>query len=464
MDICVFPNLVSLAGHSIITFMKESNRFILKGGNVVTGGSISPANILIEEGIIRQLGPPNLMGVKEIDVSGKYILPGFIDIHTHGISSFDFTFGNYDSITDSFIQDPDTFAQEMIEVLRSYAAYGVTGVYATTMAAALSDLLLFAGFFRQFLEQESRYSSLVKGINLEGTFIKSPAFAGAQNPKYFYNLKESIIEQLQTASGDRLKIVNIPPEHGEEGISFIEYLKSLGVVVSGGHSGATAIEFFKAVNAGLQLGVHFLNGPSRSSSKGFYDGGAVESMLKSDEVYLELILDGYHVHPAYVRDVISRKGVDRVIGITDSMFITSVPDIDYFSILGLRGKVSKDRKYLQVIDKEDTLFGSILTMEQGFANLLNWFTSPMPGVWHRNHEEMDFAEALSSASQIFSGNPARLMRIYGNDEQGPGTGSIEPGKYADLVIVDIQTIDNDYQVEISKTFSQGKLVYERNEG
>ncbi len=105
----------------------------------------------------------------------------------------------------------------------------------------------------------------------------------------------------------------IPPEHEETGLELTKKLITSAIVVAGGHSGSFADQFYKAIEAGRSLGVHFLNGPSRSSSKGFRDGGAVEAMLRSDAVSLEIIGDGYHVAAADFRDVIKRKGIDKII-------------------------------------------------------------------------------------------------------------------------------------------------------
>jgi N-acetylglucosamine-6-phosphate deacetylase len=215
--------------------------------------------------------------------------------------------------------------------------------------------------------------------------------------------------------------------------------------------------FDLAIQAGLRVGVHFLNGPSRSSSKGFERGGAVESMLRSDKVNLELIMDGYHVHPAYVRDVIARKEIDRVIAITDSMFATGMDDLHQFELLGLRGKVSTNRAYLHAIDKADTLFGSVLTMDSGFCNVLNWLTQSMSGTWYRDHQAIPFESALVQTSWLFSRNPAQVMAIYDNTNGKPGTGSIAIGKWADLTIAEITFQDGVYNTHIKKTICQGAI-------
>jgi N-acetylglucosamine-6-phosphate deacetylase len=313
-------------------------------------------------------------------------------------------------------------------------------VLPTSLAAPVADLLFAFGQIAAFAGEVSEpLRHMLAGINLEGTFIKDAAYAGAQNPDYFYPLDRSLFEELQTAAGGLIRIVNLPPDHGLPGCDFTHYLSERGVVVAGGHSGATADQFDAAVAAGLRLGVHFLNGPSKSSSKSFHGGGAVESMLSRDEVSLELIVDGYHVAPAYVRDVIARKGPERVILITDSVFVNGCEGIQHFSLSGIPGQVSENGKYLQVLNKADTLFGSVLRMDRGFANVLHWLMQPMTGVWIRHHEALSPEQALIQASRMASAHPAKLLGIYEQEgDSRAGTGSIEAGKWADVVLAEVK--------------------------
>ena len=435
------------------------NRRILSNGKLVLPNQILQSDILIENGIIVGIGNfAARSDDKIIDLKGKYVMPGFIDIHTHGAATFDFTLGTYQESTGSFQRSESMYLQGLSRALQSYISTGCTSIYITTMAAPISQILQSARYLQNAHVQNIPGIDIVQGINLEGTFIKMPQFAGAQNPEFFYPPDYKLVEALQNASGNQLKIVNIPPEHGSKGLDMIRYLGTQGIVVSGGHTGADGDMFDRAVQAGLQIGVHFLNGPSRSSSKIFQSGGAVESMLRSDSVFLELIMDGYHVHPAYVRDVIARKQTDRIIAITDSMFATGMETLNQFELLDLRGKVSTNRAYLHAVDKDDTLFGSVLTMDKGFANVLNWMMQPMEGVWYRIHEAKSLQQALIENSWFFSRNPARAMGIYNSTPGFNGTGSIELGKWADLIITDLIKKDGGYNLCIEQTLCRGAYL------
>lgn len=433
-------------------------RSVIRHGILVLPDELKKADLVVDNGKIMAIGADlaPMPGDQLIDARGKYVLPGFIDIHNHGAAGFDFSFGQYDTETKTFNDEASTFQQSLDKALSFYRRNGITRVFLTTMAAPLESLLFSMEQVRKYIEEDKHaYAALIGGINVEGTFLKMPEYAGAQNPAWFYPPDPAIIDRFQHASGNRIRIVNVPPEHGEAGLELIRHLRSLGITVAGGHSGATAEEFDRAIAAGLSLAVHFLNGPSRSSSKSFHGGGAVEAMLRTDEIALELILDGYHIHPAYVQDTLARKGTDRCLLISDSMFVNGLTGVKAFELGGLKGTVSANEAYLQVAGKEDVLFGSVLTPVRGLANLLRWLTLTTEGVWYREHPALDFETALVTASAMASGNPARQIGIFEPAGEDPGTGSIEPGKWADLVIADIRKAENHYQVKVEQVFVQG---------
>ncbi len=422
--------------------------YLICGAQVVLPESVSRADVLVKDGVISRIAP-NIQekpDVKIIRAEGQYLLPGFIDIHNHGAAGFDFSFGTYDHKGDSFSNHEEIFAKGLLAALKHYREHGVTKVLLTSMAAPLEPLKQSFENLSSFLKDHPSYRSMVHGINLEGTFLKDPAYAGAQNADHFYPLDWNTLNDLRDSSDDLIKIINIPPEHGPTCLPFIRSLREEGMVVAGGHSAAYADEFEPAVKAGLSLAVHFLNGPSRSFSKSFRGGGAVETMLKSDEVSLEIICDGYHVDPAYVRDVIERKGADRVIMITDSMFANGLKDLRQFSLLDMLGTVSDNGQYLQPVGKKDTLFGSVLNSDVGFTNVLNWLTTDIKGVWHRHHSAYDLDQAIVQCSRMFSGNPARILSL------AESTGMIAEGYASDLILAEISH-EHKYELEIKDVFS-----------
>ncbi len=432
-------------------------KILIKGGTIVGPQQSYSSDLLIEDGIISALNPAIKADAqtKVIHASGKFVLAGFIDIHNHGSAGFDTSFGKYDQNSEKFDSSESAYKAGLNEALSFYLNMGVTKVLLTTMAAPLKQLNNSFRLIKHFLDENPKYQPLVHGINLEGTFLKDPAYAGAQNPAFFCEIDAKIIDELQASSDDLLKIVNIPPEHGKKGYDLTHKLTQEGIVVAGGHSAAFGDEYSQAVKAGLNLAVHFLNGPSRSNSKSFRMGGAVEVMLRSDEMFLEIICDGYHVDPSYVRDVIARKGHERVIMITDTMFANGMSDLKRFDLFGIQGAVSENQAYLQVLGSENTLFGSVLKSNVGFANVISWLTQELPGTWHRLHKALTLNDALVQASIMFSSNPAKLLGIYDMAKGQTGTGSIEVGKTADLIVAEFE----ENKLSITHNLLQG-IIYE----
>ena len=128
--------------------------------------------------------------------------------------------------------------------------------------------------------------------------------------------------------------------------------------------------------------------------------------------------------------------------------------VKQFTSGGIRGALSEDGKYFQVVDKANTLFSSNLTMDRGFSNLLNWLTINMEGIWNRLHDALEFEEALVTVAKILSTNPCVLT---GLDKEGYG--SIADGAKADLCVLDITGSTGDFKVADKSTIVDGKIVY-----
>ncbi|MEM9822595.1 MAG: hypothetical protein AAF985_16050 [Bacteroidota bacterium] len=425
------------------------NNGLIQNARIVFPQGVRLGDLRLRNGLIAEFGEQLIpeAGEQVLAARGRYVIPGFVDLHNHGAMGFDFSLGKYDEARATFSQNAEAYWQALEKALQFYRRKGVSKLYLTTVAAPITALERSFRLLDEFLYRHPVYQSLVAGINVEGTFIKSPAFAGAQNPEYFYPAEPATFDRLQSASGNRIRIVNVPPEHGEPGLELIRYLRARNIIVAGGHSAAFAHEFERAVDAGLSLAVHFLNGPSRSSSKSFHNGGAIETILRNDAVSVELIVDGYHVHPQYVRDVFVRKGMDSCIGITDSIFVNGLSKIKDFSLAGLKGRVSDNRAYLEAAGKANSLFGSVLSSDRGFNNLINWLTKKGEGVWYRQHEAYSLEEALVYAVQIMCDNPAKKMEIDGREGRA-GAGRIRIGNSADLNWVHLKGEAGKYQCEL----------------
>jgi len=447
--------------------MKDKIKII--NGLAVLPDRIGSVSIEIEGGIITDINNRKKTSKSElvIDARGKFILPGFVDIHTNGIAGFDLSNGVYELNSGNFISDESNYIKGLNKALKAYAKTGVTRVLLTSLASPLEQLKKVFGFINLYKSElnNSPWKEILEGLYIEGTFIKLHEYRGAHNPEYFNKPSIKLFDELQKASGRLIKIVNVVPEWGEDSLKLIKYLSKNNIVCAAGHTGATGTQYQQAIKNGLTLAIHFLNGPTGSSSKPFGEGGAVENILRSKEMFVEIITDGYHVDKSYVLDTIKRKGFDKICVITDSMFAAAFKGLKRFNVFGIDGSVSKDGKYLQISDREYSLFGSLLTMDKAFSNILTWLTNPIYGVWNELHSPLSYEEAIIKATAMCSKNPAEVLGMYepSNDRKNNVkndlfTGSLEVGKSADIIIAEIKKINKNYKLKIGNVIVKGQML------
>jgi N-acetylglucosamine-6-phosphate deacetylase len=422
----------------------------LKGGFVVTPDSIERTDIIMRDDRIEFACDKDDCD-EIVDITGKYVVPGFVDIHFHGYNLFAFTGGLYDPKTRTFDNSPSAYEHGLDMLRNTLVRFGVTGFYVGTWASPVENLRnCFARLYHYLSKPQTRPGARLLGGMLEGSFI-NPRMAGAQNPNLVLKFTTDSFDSI--ADNGTIKLANVVPDFGQPSYELIEYLTNKGIVVGAGHCNATCEQIDRAIRAGLKYFIHFTNGPTGGSYKPFHGGGAIEAVLKSDELYAEQILDGYHVNPAYVRDILSRKGPDRIIGVTDCLFAAG-SHLRQFAVGGIRGALNESGEYFQVVDKPGTLFSSNLTMNRGFANLLNWLTADMQGIWNRLHSALDLDQALVTAAKILSTNPCVLTQM---DKKGYG--SIVDGAKADLCVLDIAGLPGDYKITLELTIVNGNKVY-----
>ena len=446
----------------------DTPAFHIRNARIVKPHDIVTGDLVLENGVIAYAGGPldDEDGHVVIDASGLYVMPGFIDLHVHGGCGFDATMGMYNAAADSFDSSPEAFARGIRAALRSMADAGTTTALLATLAAADESLAIGLRELGAYANgpANGRDGTRLAGLFVEGTFIKRPEFSGAQNPRYFKAPSVDAFEQLNRLAAGAIKYVNVVPEHGAQALELMKHLRGAGIVVGAGHTECSAAQYLEAVDHGLRVAIHFTNGPTGSSLKPFGGGGVLQAVLRSHKVYAELILDGYHVNPHYVRDIISRKTHDRVIGVTDAMFAVDAEGIDSFSMRGVAGQLSGNGEYLRVVDKENTLFGSVLKLRQAFSNLVSWYTRPMPGIWQDAHPPLGLHDAILTASKMLSENPARALALYEptcrwlNQDLSGYTGSLEVGKRADVVAMRLVGSAGDYATEIEHVFVGGAKV------
>lgn len=320
---------------------------------------------------------------RKIDLRGKYLLPGFFDIHFHGRDNCDFS-----DASDSAFQT----------IARGKLSEGVTSFLVTTLSVE-------PGTVTEICRAAARYAAQpgfgrIQGIHLEGPFF-NPEGAGAQNPACLREPDIGMVEEWHRIYPVR-KVSFSPELPG--GIAFTRKLAELGIMPSGAHSTADHACFQKARTAGMKHLTHFCNmmTPLHHLHPGMVGGG-----LLADDVFVELIADGIHLSEEMLRIIFRMKGAERIMLITDAMRASGMPDGNY-TLGGLDVIVRSGKAALP----SGRIAGSLLGFSEGLKRL-------------RALRLLPDSELIRCAGY----NQARSLGI-------PGIGELKTGNFADFVIAD----------------------------
>jgi N-acetylglucosamine-6-phosphate deacetylase len=438
--------------------------YVIRRARIVGRREVSEGDLLIENGRIAATGKVGRApGAKVIPGAGLYALPGFMDIHVHGGNGFDLTCGRFDVKEKRFDASPSAYAEGFPRLMKRFARNGVTRVMLATVAAPMKELEQALSRMADYVADplNGRHGARLEGALIEGTFIRKPERAGAQNPKNFRAPDRRLFERLNRAARGHIAYVNVVPEYGKAEQDLTRHLTELGVLVGAGHTECDADQVLRSARNGNRVAIHFLNGSIGTSFKPFHGGNVVEAVLRSREIYAELICDGWHIAPAYVRDVIERKGISRIILVTDAMFPAGARGIRSFAFAGREGQLDPTGQYLRLKGSEQTLFGSVLTLSRAFSNLLSWLTQEMDGVWHARHRAWKLDEALMAAARACATNPAHVTgmdRPAGSAPRARDVGTIEPGRCADLILAGLKGKPGHWRIQVKHAFVEGRPV------
>lgn len=274
------------------------------------------------------------------DLDGKMIIPGFIDVHSHGGYGVD-------------VMDAD--ADKIGEMVNKMLEEGITSYFATTITQ--SDEQIEAAV--KAVKEAAESNPVIQGIHIEGPFI-SKDFKGAQPEAFIRPAQLDTLKKWQEESGGLIKLITYAPETGDIE-EFEEYCSENGIVLSAGHSGAS-YEELKASKATHIT--HLFNG-----QKGLHhrEIGVSGYGLLEKEVMVEMIVDGYHISEPMVRLAYQTKGADGIQLITDSMRAKGLPDGE--SELGGQTVTVKDK---QARLENGSLAGSVLTFIDAFRNVIDY--------------------------------------------------------------------------------------------
>ena len=391
-------------------------RTILKNGKVITPlRIIDGAGIMMINGIIEQILEDGkwewLEGDEVIDVKGRYISPGFIDLHTHGGGGCDFMDGSLDAI---------------LTGVRIHMKHGTTTIVPTTLASSKENLF---GILKCM--KESRHQ---KGIpNILGLHLEGPYFSmeqrGAQDPTYIKNPQREDYQEILNFSDDIVRWTAAPELPGA--MEFGRELSKRGIVCSMGHSNAIYEDVVRAYENGYSMITHFYSGMSMVKRiNSFRHSGIVESGYLIDDLFVEVIADGMHLPESLLKLIYKIKGPDKICLVTDSMRAAGCGDGE--SLLGnlVTGQKVIVEDGVAKLKDRSAFAGSVATADRLVRTMVQ--TAGVP---------------LVDAVKMITLTPARAMGI---DHK---KGSLIPGKDGDVVV-----FDEDIQVKL--VVVGGKVMYE----
>jgi N-acetylglucosamine-6-phosphate deacetylase len=384
---------------------------LLHVGKAITPkGEISDAGILIRDGEIETIGARADLtlpsGAQEVRAEDSAAIPGFIDVHIHGAGGRDVMEGNEDALG---------------TVTAKLAPFGTTSMLATTVTADADDTCRavegISGYIATQHETNNPRAEIL-GIHFEGPFL-SKERRGVHPTEFLQLPSAEFLQRLIHASSGNARILTIAPEL-IGAMPCIDAARSLGMVVSIGHTDATYEQARAAVAHGAHHATHVYNAMRPFTHR---DPGVIGAVLTTPEVTAELIADGIHVDEIAMKVLLQAKGARGVILISDGVSATGMPDGKYM-LGGLEVTVSGGI----CRNAEGKLAGSTLTLDRSLRNVVK------------------LGVPLADAVQMLTLNPAMLLGIEFKK------GALRSGADADIVLLN-------HSLEITQVWARGFPVH-----
>ena len=391
------PQRLKIVNARIITPGKIiENGTILVTGETIT--AVSEQNIDAEDAI-------------EINANGKYVAPGFIDIHVHGGGGHDFMDGNESAF---------------LKIAELHARYGTTAMLPTTLTSSKEELLQTLAIY-EIAKEKNINGAQFLGMHLEGPYI-AMAQRGAQDPRYIREPDPVEYREIVSSTSCIKRWSSAPELNGSMELG--RYLQSKNILPAIAHTDAIYEEVLEAFENGYTLVTHLysaMSGVTRRNA--FRYAGVIESAYIIDEMDVEIIADGIHLPPPLLKLVYKIKGADRIALITDAMRAAGMPEGE--SVLGSLHnglKVIVEDGVAKLPDRT-SFAGSVATTIRLLKTMVLMADVP-----------------LIDAVKMLTSTPARILNIM--DKKG----ELTPGKDADIVIFD-------KEFTIQTTIIKGKVVY-----
>ncbi|MFF8959412.1 N-acetylglucosamine-6-phosphate deacetylase [Streptomyces sp. NPDC014894] len=355
---------------------------VLTGARVVLPtGTVENGRVTVDGTKIAAVAPDD---APARDLSGHWIVPGFVDLHNHGGGGASFTGGT---------------TEDVLRGVRTHREHGTTTLVASLVTAETDFLARRAGALSELVEQGD-----LAGIHFEGPFI-SPCRKGAHSEELLRDPDPAEVRKLIDAARGTARMVTLATER-PGGLDSVRLLAEHGVIAAVGHTDATYEQTVAAIDAGATVATHLFNAMPQIGHRA---PGPIAALLEDERVTVELINDGTHLHPAALELAFHRAGAGRVAFITDAMDAAGFGD----------GRYQLGPLAVDVVDgvarlaEGGAIAGSTLTLDTAFRRAATVDRIPVE----------DIVRAISA-------NPAKLLGV---DDR---VGSLETGKDADLVVLD----------------------------
>lgn len=379
-------------------------QFVITNALVYTGHRFVPREVYVEEGWVAQLAEKvnAPAGCPRLDLGGKRLVPGFIDIHTHGAAGVDV--------------NAATAAQLNGTIGHFFASQGTTGWLCSVLTDTPEQTLWCLDQAKAAMKEAGDWAQLL-GVHLEGPFLASQ-YKGAMPEHLLQKGSAELFARYEAAGEGAVRYMTVSPE--VEGVPAMVRDIAARVKVAIGHSGAEYDTAMECIANGAVSATHTFNAMRLFHQ---HQPAIMGAVLESD-VYCEAICDGRHLHPASVRLLLKCKGWDRVVAVTDSIMAAGLPDGNYK--LGVNDVVVEDGD--AKLASDGTRAGSTLTTGQALKNLVK-FTGEGP----------------EKVLPLLTENPADLLGL-------PRKGRIAPGCDADFVVLG-------EDLTVLRTIVGGRTVY-----
>lgn len=377
----------------------------IKSDKIVTSKGLKSGYIYVSNGKIVEISSEEKPALQSFDYTGKYVCPGFIDIHTHGAGGHPFIGGT---------------VEDVIEGSNFHLRHGTTTIVPTISAGPFPNMKQAVENIHQ-AKKDPRALGNILGAHLEGPYLSAKQ-CGAQCPAFITPPIPADYETLVEDYGDTVVRWTYAPEN-DEGGRFCKYLTDHGVIASVGHSDAKGEDVLRAVENGCNLVTHLYSCTSTvTRDHGFRSLGVIETAFLSDDLYVEIIADGRHLPADLIKMIVKIKGTDKVALITDSLEIAGT-DVKSGEMSGTKFIVEDG--VCKLCDRS-AFAGSVATADRLIQVMVN---------------ECGFS--VCDAVKMLSEVPAKIFRL--------NKGELKEGFDADLVVMG-------EELQVEEVFVGGRQV------